>query len=255
MIRNKSAARRLLDVLTAPQSSITDVLERRRTQTLAGLTLVLALVLVPFMLVRLARGEMPSLAPLITLALSLLAYGLSRTRWPNIGALILVFGMGAMNFILLAGTTDPEVTTQITAFLILPILISALVLRWQITVVLAGSIMVGFTLFALVAPWMEREQMILPVAVVAVLGVLTGAVAIMRERDLETIRQQAHEAYRADALEAEVGKRTVDIAAISEVGHAITLRVRPGRLVRRGAAGTHPRGGGGAARGARPRGR
>jgi GAF domain-containing protein len=214
--------------LTQPHPSLGHTLERRQARALAGLSLVLFVVAVLVIAVIgvAQHGDpvyMHSLghsAPV--LALLALAYGLSRTSRPQVGALVLVAGLLVYDLIVIATTDSPTLAGRALALIAVPVVLSALLLGWRATLTSALLGVGGSLVMLLVLPWLSPSDLWITILFVALISALAVGTAISRERNIGLLSQQTQEldAYHLD-LERQAGQRARRITAAAEVAQTI----------------------------------
>lgn len=211
------------NLLVAPHYSIVEIEDRNRAYATAGLSIVLLVTAVVLTLQGLIRTGTISLSAGVNLVLFLLTYVLARSRWPKVGSHLLVFGSTALYFGLIVYYGSPETAAQGIPFLLLPILVSILVAEAGTTILAAVLIGVALLLLTQISPWLSFPDISISFVTTTLVSVLAVATAIIRERDLLTIRTQTKNLGKySEELEAEVEQRTRRIMATAEVGRAIT---------------------------------
>lgn len=203
-----------------PHPSIVDFRRRRRVTLLAllslGLSIVIGVLAVIIIVSTTLTIPIVGWSPVVLLVL---AYGLSRTRWPEVGSFLITFGQLLAAFFFLYALPNPVITPQAIIFLLLPMLFSLLVLEARWTLVLAVTTVMGLTGFVIAAPWLGFSDVIVPYSATIILTVLAATASFIRERDVQAVEQQTEKADQASqALEADMQR----ISAVSEVGRAIT---------------------------------
>lgn len=105
-----SALARFWNFLTAPHPSVEEIGERRRAQLLATVSLILT---GGFMLGLLFGGKFWAFATLFAIAMT--TYGLSRTRYYNLGSYFIAYGFMSLAYLMLyfqmAGGFESDITT------------------------------------------------------------------------------------------------------------------------------------------------
>ena len=218
---------KLWDRLARPHSALTDPDMRRRARLLASIMLVLIVVSLLTYAIRVAaapEGALSALQYSLTpMAAFVMAYALSRTRWPQIGVWLLVLSVTAAVFGVIPFTRDPQLGGRLLVFLVLPILLALLLLRAVQTLIFSILTIAATLLMPAILDWLPFQAVSVPVVVVMLVATMASAAAFLQERYLETIRKQAEEIARhGTELETEVDRRTRNIMAVAEVGRAIT---------------------------------
>ena len=223
MSANPSSKRTFWQLLTEPHDAVRGSEQRQRAQVLAVVSLALVLVGSPISVLatlNTGSGGWPSWT---VVGLWVVSYLLSRSPKPEIGAGLLVFGLAALNLGVILMMGEAAGATRTAMFMLLPVLLSLLVMPARVTVGLAAAVVAVLLGLSFFVPWLSIQQIAVPFAVIVIVALLASAAAILRERDVETIRRQAADLSRySQTLQAEVDQRTRNILAISEIGQAIT---------------------------------
>jgi GAF domain-containing protein len=208
------------NLLTSPHSSITEPTRRRRTQTLAGLSLLLTMIAWPLILLGIAQDLTMSVEGIAGPLLLLVAYVLSRTPRPEIGAYLLVYSQ--VSILLTAAWINGLENAIPLIRLLVPILVAMLVLSARATLLASLITGAGAILIVITSGFTVQEAGV-PLGVTLAGLVLAAVAALFRERDLALIEVQSKdlESY-SHQLEAEIDQRTRNILATAEIGRAIT---------------------------------
>lgn len=205
--------------LTKPHPAVTELHRRRQAESLSILSLILLTISLIFGAIAylVTKNTHPGMLAVPLLGFG--AYALSRTRWPQIGAWLIIFGQLILDVIFISATGDINLATLSYIFLLFPILLATLVLNARATVLLAGLTALSTALIPLLNPVLSYGKTIVPTSAVVFLSGLASVVALIRERDVQTIEKQADElGDYSQKLEADVERFIV----MSEVGQAIT---------------------------------
>ncbi|NDJ55298.1 MAG: GAF domain-containing protein, partial [Chloroflexi bacterium] len=215
--------RTLWQSLTDPHQSIQTVHVRRQGRVLAGLSILLLLLSLALLLWELINTGGVRLNTAATPVLLLVAYIFSRTANPQVGALILTFGVVLVNFAFLILTQDAAATAQTIFILLLPILASTIVASTRITIYLSAVVLIGLLGLAVLTPWLALSDVGGALLVTLLVSALSIVLATIQEQDRSTIQQQARDITRyGEELENEIDQRTQRILATAEVARAIT---------------------------------
>jgi GAF domain-containing protein len=239
-VSRKTAGPDVWQRLTQPHPSLDRTLEQRQARALAGLSLVLLVVAVLVIaVVGVVRHGDPAytrslgyFAPALTLLA--LAYGLSRTPRPQIGAPMLVAGLLVYDLIVIATVGSPTLAGRALALMAVPVVLSALLLGWRATLVSALLGVGGSLVMLLVLPWLSRPDLWMTVLFVALISALAVGTAISRERSTGLLSRQTQEldAYHLD-LERQASQRARHITAAAEVAQVIAGTRDLGALLKR----------------------
>lgn len=204
-----------------PHPSVTGELRRRRTQLLAILSLLVLAIgaILAGVIVIGTRLVVPAIGWISTAVLLAASYGLSRSRWPEIGAGLITFGQIAAAIGLLFSLPLPEIVPQVLIFLLVPMLIAILVLQARWTLVLALLTIIGMSAYVISTPAVSFEDIAIQYSATVILTALIAGAAFIRERDVSTIEQQSQ---KADQYSKELENDVRRISAVTEVGRAIT---------------------------------
>ncbi len=223
MSANLSSKRTLWQFLTEPHSAVRREEERQRARVLAVVSLVLVLVGLPIAVMGTLNVGSSGWPMWLVLVLWAASYLLSRSSRPQVGAGLLVFGLAALDLGALVAMGDAAGAARTVMFMLMPILLSLLLMPARVTVGLAVvvvAVLLGMSFFI---PWFSIRQLAVPMVVIVLISLLASAAAVLRDRDIETIRRQAADLSQySQSLQAEVDQRTRNILAISEIGQAIT---------------------------------
>ena len=208
---------------TQPHAAITTTDGRRRARMLAGVALPLAVGGAILTGIGLSQG-VPSaffgVGPVVALLASYIA---SRTRYGNVTAWALVAVLSLGHIIAVVASADPMQIVVWLPFALLPILMAAVLLNWQLTVLVTVVALLSNLIAVLRVPGTTLDDISLPIIAVVLIGLFGSVYSYVRERDLETIAEQQKALDRySQELEGEVGQRTRDIVATAEIGQAIT---------------------------------
>jgi GAF domain-containing protein len=223
MSANLSSKRTFWQFLTEPHSAVRDSEPRQRARVLAVVSLALMLVGLPISVIAALNAGSNAWPSWIVFGIWVVSYLLSRSAKPQLGAGLLVFGVAVLNLGAIVAMGEAAGAARTLMFMLLPILLSLLLMPARVTVGLSVAIVAVLLGLSFFIPWLSIRQTGVPMAVIMVTSVLAGAAAILRERDVETIRRQAADLSRySQSLQAEVDQRTRNIMVISEIGQAIT---------------------------------
>jgi GAF domain-containing protein len=127
------------DLLSAPNTSIQGITERRRARLSSAISLAFALLtLIGFSVTAtMPGGGGGSWIFIITAAVAILTYILSRTKYFFVSALVLVLGLSAISFInILAGSSSSSISNSLYVFIPLALIIgSSLLSPWALIIV------------------------------------------------------------------------------------------------------------------------
>lgn len=218
--------RNLWDRLTKAPPAVTDSDERRRARLLASI--LIALIVLSALLLAVAliveRSEISGWQySLIAFLTMVLAYALSRSRWPQLGAWLMIVGFGGATLIAIPFVADSILAPRMMIFLIVPMLFASLLLGARAALACSVLILLGSLTLPFSLEWLKFNDIVLPLVVIALVAAMSTAAAFLQERYLETIRKQAEEIIRhGEELEDEVDYRTRNIMTVAEVGRTIT---------------------------------
>jgi GAF domain-containing protein len=223
MSANLSSKRTLWQFLTEPHSAVRREEDKQRARVLAVVSLALVLVGLPIAVMGTLNVGSSGWPMWLITVLWIISYVLSRSPRPQVGAGLLVFGLAALDLGALVAMGDAAGAARTVMFMLMPILLSLLLMPARVTVGLAVvvvAVLLGMSFFI---PWFSIRQLAIPMAVIVLMSLLASAAAVLRDRDIETIRRQAADLSRySQSLQAEVDQRTRNILVISEIGQAIT---------------------------------
>ncbi len=204
--------------LIEPHPGVSDPGTRARARILAIVVLVLSALTVAVTTATVVLGG-ETRGAVIALALFASSYVLNRTRWPAIGAAILVYGLVAQVFIFMSVLREPGVVTATLAFAPIPVVLATLVMRSRGSILVSAVIVVGLIAATLLLPWVQPSQVIIPTVATALIASVASASAFLRERDVTLIQKQADDLNRySESLEAEIR----NVITTAQVGQAIT---------------------------------
>lgn len=229
MNESSTPKRKLWQYLIEPHAAITDRTQRRRASILAGLSLTLLVMSIGLTIWGIAVGGNLNMTPLASALLYLSTYTISRTRYAEIGSYLLVFGLLILNFSSLTVFAEAEPIAQSLGFLVLPVLLATLLLDAKATFLLAGLTIGGFVLLVFLTPWVQMSDVLAPFIAVAAIAAIAGATALIRERDLVIIQQQASAVEQhSQALEKDIER----MKAVAAVGQLVTEKRNLDELLR-----------------------
>ncbi len=217
----------LITLLIDAHPSVSHERQRRRARVLNTLALILLAILVPGLAIWVLTRGTPAPADRIALAIPLIvlgAYALGRSPRPQLGSLLIVFGLITVDFLLLLtlpiGTLFP---TLILLFLPLLVLVAGLLGGVREVIIAALYMVAGIVVFWLVIPRFSFEQGLLGAAVAVLVAILAGASFYLRERDLRLIEKQSAELeLYSRRLASQVDAQTQNIMAMAEIGQVMT---------------------------------
>ncbi len=218
MTEATSSRKTFWSTLFGPHPKVMGWRGRQRARLLAAITLGLFVVTAPLLLTGLIpSGERATAGA--TVALFLVAYALSRTRWPQWGAALLVAGLIAIPFgSILLVFRDPAAAARAELFLLLPILLAALLLEARAATALNGLTVLGLVAALVFVPWLTREHAMMPLVVITLATVLASIGGFIQEADVQTIQKQAGELdVYSQSLKDEIER----IMTTAEVGRVI----------------------------------
>lgn len=204
--------KRLGRALTEPHPAIHDPEERHRARLLAALQLVIfsaVALTIAFTAVfgypaSSLVGRLLTRLGLVALAVSIVVYGLSRTRRYRLGAAL---GIGAVWVLVFAAMLAEPRESLLPAFLLLPVLGSSLFFSPRTTVFSLAVSLVGVLLYCWLTSGRPAWVNVVLVEYLLFVGALALAIAGVRQRDLGRVRQAN------DELEQRVAERTVQLQA------------------------------------------
>jgi len=223
MSDTRAANRSIWDTLFGPHPAIKTLIEQRRVRLTAAISLVLLVVAVgPSLYLIAALNDPRAFVTVPFLVLFLVAYGLSRTRYGEWSARLLVFGTALIDFSVLLSSHDLQVVTLMTTFVLLPILFATVLLgAWQM-IALALLINAGLALFFATAGWVTFANVALPFLSTLLISLLSAVTAFLRERDLTVIEAQQRKLdEHSHHLEDQIDQRTRNIVATAEIGRVV----------------------------------
>lgn len=216
-------SRALWQRMTEPSDAVEGAENRRRARLLSALLIVL----IPFTLtgavtsVILNRGEVtgPLLSQFITAVVAIAAYPLSRTRYYNVAAALVLGALAATPFVavLVQRTRTPLSVYRGLIWAVLPVVLSSIFLPLQGVALLAGANLAALALVPVILSEVGYAQI---GDVLGFVGVVTGALLLsVRNRDVEErLRQKALTDSNRElrdvraSLEERVAERTADLA-------------------------------------------
>src|SRR5205809_794248 len=200
MTQTNTPTSALLSLLIGPDVSLKEAVDRRRAQTLAAVSLVLAAALAGGMIFGLSRRA----APIAAMGVILASYALSRTRYANWGARLLVVGLLVSAILQILGITTMPVVGVNIVLLLMPVLLSMLLLNAQSTAIVAGLISLLTLIPIFFGRSIDGSASIAQFGAVTVLSIMATLTSFLRERDVTTIQKQSADLARySQTLEAE----------------------------------------------------
>lgn len=196
---------RFVDFLTAPSSSITEIGKRRRAKLTSGLILFISTLSV----VGALAGQTESRIFLFgAMALGIMSYLISRTKYHSFGAFLFLLSISAIPYVTILTSTDGTISERIYAWIPLALIIaSVLVNRWALF--LFTGLTVGATLaLSIVYPEKARE-----IAQISGLVTTLGLLLIY----LET--------FRANIEKLRLGELTKTNQELSQISQFLEERV------------------------------
>ena len=238
--------------LTEPADAVREPEPRRQARLLAGvmITLIPTSTWILFVSMRkhLAVSDIltvfqkePSLfVSFIGLTAMFVAYGLSRTRHHTWGAVILTSMLYVTILSAASNAPTPSGVTSFLDYLILVILLASWFLPLWSTVMLYLAALAG----AYAIQYLPVPAAALPISIlfgfqhVLLIGILLIVMAVMRQRDLDQIQQQARElvataqesARRAQTKIA-LEERATHLELVTQVGQRVTAILDPDELL------------------------
>jgi GAF domain-containing protein/membrane protein implicated in regulation of membrane protease activity len=218
--------KRLWDRLTGPNPRITDPDTRRRARLLSSLMLGMAIssVMLVGAIYIARRGQLTGAqysSPMM--AVLILAYVLSRTRWPLVGAWLATLGSGLVTVSILPFIQDPNLASRAMMFLAVSVVFASLLLRARGAMIVSLMVVAAGLALPAFLPYLSFQTASMPLVVISLIALMATAAAFLQERSMETIRRQAEEiTRRGESLEEEVDQRTHVIMTVAEVGRTIT---------------------------------
>jgi PAS domain S-box-containing protein len=171
--------------LTEPAATIQDQEQRRQARFLSAL--LVPLVLSTFL--GTLRGA-PVFSAFIILSI---AYGLSRTRYYALGAILSMGALALPSFMTVMTNSDHSSvsTSNSLLWIVIPVLLSSLLLSLRGTVIVAVANMVGIALLPLLIPDLDFSSVGSSLGFVGTATVLVSLASVLRRQNLEKIEQQS----------------------------------------------------------------
>lgn len=211
--------REIWERLTLPHEGITDIKKRRQMQALSVLSLGLFLILTPLTVLSVGIAGRFHFSASIFPVMLFAAYTLSRTRYPEVGAWILVTGLSAASFAAVLTSSNMDLIPVTLIFLLAPILLATLILEARATLIIAIITVMMLTFLPVIHKVVTFDQILLPYIAILFLTVLATVSAFLRERDISVIQDQTQDlATYSQNLEKDVEI----IQTMAEVGRTIT---------------------------------
>ena len=178
--------------LVEPAASVHNIQDRRKVQLQASLLAVVTPLLIvgiaSMLIMSLISEEETDLSPMIAMGamtvMLMIAYGLSRTRYYNVGTLLTLAGASIIPFsrLLRGAAPEPSAISNSLMWIVLPVLLSSMLLTACGTVILAFAHISGALLLASLRPDIELGSALVPLGFVMC---ITGMILILsRHRNL-----------------------------------------------------------------------
>jgi GAF domain-containing protein len=223
MSETKATNRTFWQALIGPHPDIKGLVDQRRIRIAAVITLLLLVASAALTIYSLAILRQPETwYSLPFLSLFLIAYITSRTRFGTWAPGLLVFGMAVLDFVVLLTTSQPQVVSAETTFVLLPILFATvLVDAWQ-TLLLVVLINAGLGLYFALSHMVAFSDVLVPFLGTLLVSILSGVTALLRDRDMAIIRdQQKTLDHHSQNLEDQIDQRTRNIVTTAEIGRVV----------------------------------
>lgn len=218
MMQTSSTPPTIWTRLIEPHASVQSVGERRSARILAGISLVLILITLVFVGWSLTNDPRMALSALPAAGLFAVTYALSRTRWVAPGAWLLVFGLAAINFVLVFFETDPAQIVSDLPFMLIPVVLAALLLNVGGSIAVGAATVIGLLALPLFVPGLALGDYAAQLAGVFLIALLGVATSRFRQGDVETIEKQAEElTHYSESLQDEARA----LMTTAQVGQAI----------------------------------
>jgi PAS domain S-box-containing protein len=181
--------------LTEPQAALQDRERRSQARILAAVHFPLLAVSLYFVFMPghgLQDASQPSaIINLALLTVTLLTYGLSRTRRYQLGASLLVTAQIAYVAAILVTYPQPDMIRLLPLFLTLPILFSSIFLPLLATIAFIGLILVGYVLLPRMSGAISPTVVVDHLHYIGVISPFILLVAYLRQRDQRAVHAHA----------------------------------------------------------------
>lgn len=165
-------------------------LQRQTARVLAGVTLALLVFNTLAGALYLVFAHAMVSISLITEAIFLAVYLLSRSRRPAAGSWLLVISMSCAILATLTGAADPVLGM---IWVIFPAMLTAVLLPLGATLVITLLNLVGVILYVMFTPTVHFDAATTPLLVIAFAGLMTLSAKYVRERDIQARERQTRE--------------------------------------------------------------
>ncbi len=183
--------------VTEPSPAVSQPLERRDARLISSLFFMASvMVLVMIGVAITLRTPIPkyqSLDYLIKLAIVVGGYGLSRTRYYRVGVILGIAAIMTTNYgqTIYAAITAPEHLADSTVWSMAMILIGGLLITWQSMLIVAVVYIAALGALPIIIPGLTIQDVWFSVEFATGMTVLITVTAVLRQRDLNRIKQQA----------------------------------------------------------------
>jgi GAF domain-containing protein len=205
--------------LITPHSGITDLQQVEQARRLSAISLILLLVGTPVVIFGLFAPGAPAKSGLPSIAIALVSYLLSRTRWARIGSLTLVYGLVILFLFYMFYLPFRYTEEQLVPFVLIPILLSTIVMPAQMTLVLVIGAMLGIGVVVVRASLFKSTVFMTEYVATILVSSLVAVLAFQRERDRSNLEVQTKD---IDHYSRELEEDVKRITTTAEVGQAIT---------------------------------
>ncbi len=191
--------------LTDPSPELTQPLERRNARLIAALFLMSIVLLVLTRIFRTAIHVPESAFNVNTIGINAvvmgLGYVLSRTRYYRLGINIGVIAVIIVIYIqsVYRAYTEPVHLTDSTAWAMGIVLIGGLIVSWQIMLAMAVAFIVGLAALPIFIPGLTIYDVRFSLEFALGMTALITITTVLRQRDLERIKQQAKDLSASEA--------------------------------------------------------
>ena len=215
--------------LVEPHPAITGERDRQQTRALSWLTLITTPVI---FIATLLGGTLFTIEAIILLLAMVAGYGLSRTPRAGIGKLVTLLGLTLP--VMVVPFVNPEVFTPLigdgTLIDLIQVLVMYMAFPMFLSVVIVDArqasavnfiIWAGMIAVTLNVPEVTLASEVIPLTILALIGITASIVAFLRERDQDVIIQEVQKREEINrSLENRVQERTNDLATSAEIASA-----------------------------------
>ncbi len=183
--------------LTDPSHALTQPLERRNARLIAALLLMSLVMLIVVRFVRTVINVPESSFNIATIGVNILVmslcYALSRTRHYRKALILGLIAVMTMLYVqsIYRAYTEPVHLTDSTVWAMGLVLIGGLVVSWQLMLVIAVAFIVALAALPIFIPGLTIYEVRFSLEFALGMTTLITITAILRQRDLERIKQQA----------------------------------------------------------------